>query len=241
MLQLHWECSHVWLLLAGFISPQIKPLKIHMSSLGDFFFLSPFLFLLFSLLPPFLSPSLSLSFFFFFNYFFLPNNTKWWCSPLKHRRSITGKMQDCLICSSDTVGAHEARWPPQTSSSVPAVIQGAGLCHVAPPGEEDSGGPAEPGGPGGHDPPLAASREQEQRPGAARGPGVQPAEPGEPPGRPPRDPFLSRVISWAVRRLESPRKDPSYPQQPDRPLLHERVSSLSLASIPAERDAMKWK
>lgn len=106
-------------------------------------------------------------------------------------------MQDyhLLNCSSDIVVAHEASLLPQTSSSVSAVIQGAGLCHVAPPGEEDSGGPAEPGGPGGHDPPLAAPCKQEQHPGAARGPGVQPAEPGEPPGRPPRDPLLGRVIS----------------------------------------------
>lgn len=44
-----------------------------------------------------------------------------------------------------------------------------------------------------------------------------------------------------VRRLESPRKDPNYPQQPDRPLLRERVSPLPVASIPAERDVMKWK
>lgn len=50
-LQLHWECSHVWLLLAGFYFPP-KSFRIAMSSLGDFF-LS-----LFSFLPPFLSPSL---------------------------------------------------------------------------------------------------------------------------------------------------------------------------------------
>lgn len=109
---------------------------------------------------------------------------KWWCRPLGHRRSVTGRMRDChlLICSSDTFVAQEVSLLPQTSSSLSDVIQGAGLCHVAPPGEEDSGGPAEPGGPGGHDPPLAAPREQERRPRAARGPGLRPAEPGEPPG-----------------------------------------------------------
>ena len=66
------------------------------------------------------------------------------------------------------------------------MTQGARLCHVAAPGEEDSGGPPEPGGQAGHDPPLAAPREQGQRPGAARGAGVQPAEPGELPGEAPR-------------------------------------------------------
>ncbi|XP_023988061.1 katanin p60 ATPase-containing subunit A-like 2 isoform X8 [Physeter macrocephalus] len=63
------------------------------------------------------------------------------------------------------------------SSLQPAV--GARLCHVAAPGEEDSGGPPKPGGQAGHDPPLAAARVQEQRPGAARGAGVQPVEPGD--------------------------------------------------------------
>ena len=82
-------------------------------------------------------------------------------------------------CSSNLVVCLRSKFTASTSPSVSDSIQGAGLCHVTPPREEDSGCPPQPGGQAGHDPPLAAPSEQGQRPGAACRAGVQRAEPGE--------------------------------------------------------------
>ena len=214
-----------------------------MNSLGDvfLFFLSPFLSLI--LLPHSFPLSLSLSFFFFFNCFFLPNNMKWWRRPLGHRRSVTGRMRHCHLLIVLQIQLSLRKWvyclkpvplfrtwfreldcamlrrlEKRILVDLPSQeAREAMIHHWLPPVSRSSALE------------LRADLEYSLLSRVSRL------------GRPPRDPLLGRVISRAVRRLESPRKDPDYPQQPDRPLLHERVSPLPLASIPAERDVMEWK
>lgn len=139
---------------------------------------------------------------------------------LRHRCRVTVKRQNCVL--KYTVPKIELllkMWVYCPNQLLFLMwFQGAGLCHVASPGEEDSGWSPQPGGQAGHDPPLAAPCEQEHSLGAAHRAGIQRAEPGERPGGrrlqakqlPPAS-HAGRVFSLRVWSffLESLGKDPS--------------------------------